>query len=161
MSFKTSASRNKARTTVETSVREVLRAIKDVKISPAWELVTFANTSPGVIDILALRKSRLTQYRGTSPYDCFNIVLVQVKSGKSPAPFPDEIDRMLRVQKWHNASAIVLATWRNRRLAFFRLVLKGGQRRTWEPILVEEVFGVKAIPRIPRSFRNAREDLGP
>lgn len=106
-----------------------------------WNLVDFGGVtrseSRGIVDLIAIRKDHRRDCAGLKRGDLFEIVLIQTKGGTAPRPTADDVARLKRVARHHNARAIVLAEWqRGQRLALFKL---RGSR--WRLVSPADVFG--------------------
>ena len=106
-----------------------------------WKLVEFGGTtgaeSRGVVDVLAIRKDHKRQGRGLKRGDCFEMILIQTKSGSAPRPEKEDVKRLLRLAKIYNAKAVVLAEWKKgAKLQLNRLVAGD-----WKVAAAKEIFG--------------------
>ena len=81
-----------------------------------WQVVSFngpkGHESMGIVDMVAIRKKHGKPEAGSHRGDLFEIVLIQVKGGKSAFPSPTDVARLEEVRKYHNASKVVLAEWK-------------------------------------------------
>jgi hypothetical protein len=81
-----------------------------------WQVVSFngakGHESKGIVDMIAIRKNHRPPEEGKYRGDLFEIVLIQVKGGKSAFPSPTDVARLEEVRKHHNASKVVLAEWK-------------------------------------------------
>lgn len=80
-----------------------------------WNLVDFGGKTKsearGIVDLVAMRKDHRRDRAGMKRGDLFEIVLIQTKGGTAPRPTSEDILRLSKVKKFHNAKAVVLAEW--------------------------------------------------
>jgi hypothetical protein len=93
---------------------------------PHWQLLTFTGPhggeSRGVVDMIAIRKDHGKPYPGTNRGDTFQIILIQIKAGQAAWPTEDDLKRIRRVAKRHDAGGIMLARWhRGKATEFYSL----------------------------------------
>jgi hypothetical protein len=81
-----------------------------------WQVVSFnganGQESSGIVDMIAIRKNHRRPAPGSFRGDLFEMVLVQVKGGRSKFPSQKDVDRLLAVQKHHSADKVVLTEWK-------------------------------------------------
>jgi len=106
-----------------------------------WNLVDFCGRakagSRGIVDLLAIRKDHLHDSPGLKRGDLFEIVLVQTKGGSAPRPTVEDVARLRKVARHHNAKAIILAEWRRGE----KLDLSVLEGTRWRPTTPSDVFG--------------------
>ncbi len=100
--------------------------IRQVLARTRWQLVTFCGLaggeSVGVVDLLAIRKNHGRPLPRTKRGDSLQIILIQVKGGRSAMPTTEDGRRLRAVARHHNAQKVLLATWNKGKAAsFFRL----------------------------------------
>ncbi len=97
--------------------------IRQVLSRTRWQLVTFCGRaggeSVGVVDLLAVRKDHRKPLAGTKRGDALQIILIQVKGGKSAMPTTSDGKRLSAVAKQLHARNILLATWKKGSAAQF------------------------------------------
>ena len=106
-----------------------------------WNLVDFGGRykaeSRGIVDIVAIRKNHRRDAQGLKRGDLFEIILIQTKGGSAPLPTDEDMARLYRVGRYHKATAVILAEWKQgERLSLYRLC-----RRKWTPATPDEIFG--------------------
>ena len=122
--------------------------IRRVLARSKWELIAFrgpaGGESRGVVDLLAVRKDHGTPPRGMNRGDRLQIVLIQVKGGRSAWPTLNDKHRLLAAKRWHRAGEVLLARWIRRRppVRFFHLRANpSGSRGDWVEVAeLETVF---------------------
>jgi hypothetical protein len=92
--------------------------------------------SRGVVDMIAIRKDHGRPYPGTKRGDSFQIVLIQIKGGQAAKPTDDDLKRLRKVARRHNACGILLSKWRKGKSAqSFSLRPKAGNaKEDWAEI---------------------------
>jgi hypothetical protein len=91
----------------------------------------------GIVDLIAIRKDHGSNKAGLKRGDLFELVLIQTKGGSAPRPTRQDVARLSRVAKYHNAKSVVLVEWqRKNKLAIFKL-----RKRQWEPADAVTIFG--------------------
>jgi hypothetical protein len=89
------------------------------------------------VDLIAIRKDHGSNKAGLKRGDLFELVLIQTKGGSAPRPTRQDVARLSRVAKYHNAKSVVLVEWqRKNKLAIFKL-----RKRQWEPADAVTIFG--------------------
>lgn len=81
-----------------------------------WQFMDFlgpkGRESPGIVDILAIRKSgRAPSVKGLKKLDAFDMQIIQVKGGKANVPTTEGILRLRPVQNRYGADRVVLFEW--------------------------------------------------
>ena len=104
-----------------------------------WKFVEFDGVgkaeSRGIVDFIAIRKDH-RETAGLKRGDLFEIILLQVKGGSARFPNDSDIDRLVKVAKFHRAKAIVLAEWKlGKKPNLYRLV-----NRMWKLESPMEIF---------------------
>lgn len=106
-----------------------------------WNLVDFCGRngceSRGIVDLIAIRKNHHCKRMGLKRGDLFDIVLIQTKGGSAKRPTKDDVARLIKVAKYHEVRAVVLAEWR-RGLTLDLFRLKGSK---WLPVSANDIFG--------------------
>ena len=93
---------------------------------PRWHVVNFIGTkaeSRGIVDLLAIRKNHHeTPEAPLKKGDLFEVVLLQVKGGKSKWPTAKDRERLRLVKAQHQAKEILLSEWKKgKKPTLFRL----------------------------------------
>ena len=107
--------------------------IRKVRSKTRWQLVTFLGPSRGesvgVVDLLAVRKDHGKPVTRTKRGDALQIILIQVKGGRSARPTVEDSERLRVVARRVHARHVLLSTRRKGSQArFFRL-----RRMVWSP----------------------------
>lgn len=80
-----------------------------------WQVICFngkaGQESKGIVDMIAIRKNHSKPREGRYRGDLFEIILIQVKGGKSKFPSPSDIRRLVEAKKHHRADRVVLVEW--------------------------------------------------
>jgi len=110
--------------------------------SKPWQIVSFegpkGRESRGIVDLLAIRKDhREPKDEPLKAGDLFEIVLIQVKGGRSQKPTHDDISRIKEVAKRYDARDIILAVWKKGKAPSLRRL----DNSSWKDVEPEEVFG--------------------
>ena len=109
-----------------------------------WHLVDFVGKkkgeSRGIIDLLAVRKDHRHIRPGLKRGDLLEIVLIQVKGGRSPLPTKEDVLRLARVASLYRARAVVLAE-RRPGLKMKISVLEGQRWSVVKRERINEIFG--------------------
>ena|SRR5687768_13545409 len=117
--------------------------ITKVKGKTTWRLVTFCGPnggeSVGIVDLVAIRKNHNRPTNGLKRGDLFEIMLIQVKGGKSAWPSTDDILRLRRVGQQYRAKEILLAEWKKgKQPTIYRMKRahrrNGDRRSVWEKV---------------------------
>jgi hypothetical protein len=106
-----------------------------------WTVVDFGGKTKaevrGIVDLMAIRKDHRQDKTGLKRGDLFEMILIQTKGGSAPHPTAEDIVRLAKVAKHHNAKAVILAEWRRgQKLDLFKL--KGNK---WQMVAPETIFG--------------------
>jgi hypothetical protein len=107
-----------------------------------WEFATFhgpaGGEAVGVIDLLAVRKDFGIPRVGMKRGDELQLLLIQVKGGKSAKPTTEDVDRLRIVARRHRARKCLLATWtKGKQATFYSLRTKPigglqGWKKQWK-----------------------------
>lgn len=85
-----------------------------------WQVISFngsrGHESAGIVDMIAIRKDHKPSDANISRGDLFEIVLIQVKGGRSKLPSQADVNRLLAVQAYHRANKVILAEWKKGRV---------------------------------------------
>src|SRR5437879_9087483 len=104
----------KAARTARWAVTMAKVRIRRVVSRTRWQLVTFygksGGESVGVVDMLAIRKDHGAPVGAMRRGDALQIILIQVKGGRSAMPTFDDAARLRAVAKRHGACGVLLAT---------------------------------------------------
>jgi hypothetical protein len=71
--------------------------------------------SVGVVDLIAVRKDHRSRKVGMKRGDTLQIILIQVKGGRSAMPTAEDARRLRAVAKRHYAEQSLLAIWKKGR----------------------------------------------
>jgi hypothetical protein len=105
-----------------------------------WELVSFEGPkgceSTGIVDMIAIRKDfKTTPKKPLKKGDPFEIILIQVKGGKSPDPSEEDISRLKKVGEDYKAK-IILVKWKKMSEPTFYLL----KNSKWEKTNLQNIF---------------------
>jgi hypothetical protein len=111
-----------------------------------WRFVDFrgpnGEESAGIVDIVAIRKSSTAPtIVGLKKLDLFDIILIQVKGGTAKGPTMEDIARLKLVSKQYDAKAIVLFSWKSKKIAEYRAL---NDNNEWVGTTAAKLFGKPA-----------------
>lgn len=106
-----------------------------------WQFVVFGGKagaeSYGIVDLMAIRKDHNPTDPAVKRGDLFEIILIQVKGGRSRFPTDEDIDRLKIGAEYHRARTIILAEWKkSEALQLYEL-----HDKAWQAIPAEKIFG--------------------
>lgn len=111
------------------------------RVASRWKFVSFRGKKGGewrgIVDVLAIRKDTSEPSKeGFKRGDLFEIMIVQIKGGKTKLPSPSDIQRLKLVAAYYRAKHIVLYEWKKEKKSQFK-VWDG----SWKPVKATEIFG--------------------